>query len=176
LFPGIVQVTIDQGFTGSPVASANVRDVEAGAWTVANAVNRNGWTAPRPTIYCSLDTVQQVAQAGWQGDLWVADYVASPPAAPPPMPSGIRCVGTQWTDTADSSTIDLSVIFDESWPAMSFGPHTTATTPPPLYALPYIDAAGQMQLQTGYATCNLCWSSFWYAQRARSHCAGNPQP
>lgn len=50
---GKTVVTIDQGSTGSPVATATVRDVEAGAWGVLAAVDRTGWTALRPTIYLS---------------------------------------------------------------------------------------------------------------------------
>ena len=175
-FPGIPHVTIDQGFTGSPVATAVVRDVEAGAWTVAAAVDKTGWTASRPTIYCSASVLPGLATAGWQGDVWIADYVSSPPAAPPAMPAGMTCVAWQWTDSGGGGLYDLSVVFDESWPLMANGPHKTGTTPPPLYALPYVDSSGQAQLQTGFAVCNLCWSTFWYAQIGISHCPGNPLP
>src|SRR5215469_5977504 len=98
LFPGIPHVTIDQGFTGSPVASAIVRDVEPGAWTAAAAVSSRPWTPARPTIYCSASTLPALAQTGWRGDVWVANYVASAPGSPYPVPAGMTCVAWQWTD------------------------------------------------------------------------------
>jgi hypothetical protein len=114
-FPNIPHVTIDQGFTGSPVASAVVRDVQAGAWTASAAVNRHGWTPVRPTIYCSLSTLPQVQQAGWQGDIWVADYdnVQSLNFTVPP---GMNCVAKQYTDQGGGGAYDLSVVFDPYWP------------------------------------------------------------
>jgi len=114
-FHPISRVTIDQGFTGSPVASAMVRDVEAGAWTPSDAI-ATLWTAPRPTIYCSASTLPQLEAAGWRGDVWVADYVTIIPNAPYPVPAGMRCVAWQWTDLAQGGTVDLSVVFDPYWP------------------------------------------------------------
>ncbi len=115
-FPGLPQVTIDQGAAGSPVATANVRDVEAGAWSAAGAVDQTGWTAPRPTIYCSLDSLPELEQAGWQGAVWVADYTGTAPGSPPAMPAGMTCVAVQYTDQGGGGTYDLSVVFDPYWP------------------------------------------------------------
>lgn len=115
-FGGLVPVTIDQGFTGSPVAAANVRDVEAGAWTAAAAVDLTGWTTARPTIYCSLDVLPQLEQVGWQGDVWVADYTSAAPGSPSAVPAGMTCVAVQWTDQGGGGAYDLSVVFDPTWP------------------------------------------------------------
>lgn len=112
-FAGLSLVTIDQGYTGSPVASADVRDVEAGAWTPAAAVDLDGWTAARPTIYCSLDTLPQVTAAGWRGDVWLADWTGTPPTDPP-AEAGVTVVAVQYASLAD---YDLSVVFDPYWPA-----------------------------------------------------------
>jgi hypothetical protein len=109
-------VTIDQGATGSPVLTADVRDVEAGAWTVAAAVSTAGWTAPRPTIYCSAATLPALQQAGWLGDVWVADWTYSPPGNPYPVPAGMTCVAVQYTDQGGGGAYDLSVVFDPAWP------------------------------------------------------------
>jgi hypothetical protein len=118
LFSSLPQVTIDQGNTayGSPVASADVRDVESGAWTPTSAVVLAGWTAARPTIYCSLDVLPQVESAGWQGDVWVAYYTSAAPSTPPAVPAGMTCVAVQWTDTGGGGTYDLSAVFDPWWP------------------------------------------------------------
>jgi hypothetical protein len=112
-FAGLSLVTIDQGANGSPVPSADVRDVETGAWTPEAAVNLEGWTAAQPTIYCSLDTLPQVTAAGWRGAVWVADWTGSPPAEPP-AGQGATVVAVQYASLAD---YDLSVVFDPNWPA-----------------------------------------------------------
>jgi len=122
-------VTIDQGYTGSPVPSADVRDVEAGAWTPAAAVNLSGWTAAQPTIYCSLSVLPQVAQAGWQGAVWVADWTGTPPASPPAVPAGMTCVAVQYTDQGGGGAYDLSVVFDPAWPAKGDPVPTVLTQP-----------------------------------------------
>jgi hypothetical protein len=116
LFPGLPHVTIDQGFTGSPVASAIVRDVEPGAWTAAAAVSSRPWTPARPTIYCSTSALPTLEQAGWRGDVWVANYVTSAPGSPYPVPAGMTCVAWQWTNMGGGGTYDLSVVFDPYWP------------------------------------------------------------
>jgi hypothetical protein len=116
LFAGQTVVTIDQGATGSPVPSANVRDVEAGAWTVGAAVQLAGWTTAQPTIYCSASTLPSLEQSGWQGAVWVADYVGQAPSSPYPVPAGMTCVAWQWTDQGGNGAYDLSVVFDPTWP------------------------------------------------------------
>jgi hypothetical protein len=128
LFFGKVVVTIDQGASGSPVPPADVRDVEAGAWTVGAAVNRAGWTATRPTIYCSASTLGALEQAGWKGDVWVADWTYSPPAAPYPVPAGMTCVAVQYTDKGGGGAYDLSVVFDDTWPGWSPVPAPPVTS------------------------------------------------
>jgi hypothetical protein len=122
-FFGKVVVTIDQGSHGSPVPPADVRDVEAGAWTVGAAVSRAGWTATRPTIYCSASTLSALEGAGWKGDVWVADWTGTPPAGPYPVPAGMTCVAVQYTDKGGGGAYDLSVVFDPAWPG--------GTTPAP---------------------------------------------
>jgi hypothetical protein len=118
-------VMIDQGFTGSPNLNANVRDVENGAWTVAKAVNRTGWNVPRPTLYVGFpNTVQEVAAAGWKGDVWLVHSGAAP-TAPPTVPSGLNVVAVQFNFT--NSAFDVSVVFDPNWPNKAPAPKT----PPP---------------------------------------------
>lgn len=113
---GKIVVTIDQGGIGSPVPVAQVRDVEAGAWTPAAAVSAP-WTAARPTIYISLASLPELEQAGWRGDVWVADWTGTPPASPPPVPAGMTCVAQQYSDQGGGGAYDLSVVFDPAWPA-----------------------------------------------------------
>lgn len=117
-FPGLPLVTIDQGADGSPVAAAMVRDVEPGAWSAAAAVVRTGWTTPRPTIYISLDSLDSLESAGWQGDVWVADYTYTAPSSPPAVPAGMTCVAMQYTDQGGGGAYDLSVVFDPTWPSV----------------------------------------------------------
>jgi hypothetical protein len=113
LFAGTATVTIDQGANGSPVPTADVRDVETGAWTVEAAVSAP-WDAARPTIYCSLATLPQLA--GWAGDVWVADWTGTPPTSPPAVPAGMTCVAVQYSDQGGGGAYDLSVVFDPAWP------------------------------------------------------------
>lgn len=120
-FPGLPHVTIDQGFTGSPVADAIVRDVETGAWTPQNAVTGQPWTAARPTIYCNMSTLPAVLAAGWRGDLWLAmpGHTGTPPAIP-----GCNVVAIQDTFTA---SYDLSTVYDDTWPEPEAIPVTSYT-------------------------------------------------
>jgi hypothetical protein len=122
LFPGVPHVTIDQGYTGSPVPDATVRDVETGAWGVGAAVTAKPWTPPRPTIYISVSGLPWLAATGWKGDIWVAWYNGNP-ALDFTVPPGMNCVAKQYTDTGGGGAYDLSAVFDPTWPA---------TDPPPL--------------------------------------------
>ena len=134
-------VTIDQGFTGSPVASATVRDVEAGAWTPVAAVNLTGWTAARPTIYCNQNTLPSVLAAGWRGDLWLAIITPQPPGSPPVVP-GCTVVAIQYAQ-AVGAAYDLSVVFDDTWPNG--------------------DPMALVMAQSGWGTCQKCgalWATF----------------
>jgi len=111
-------VTIDQGFTGSPVPVAIVRDVEPGAWTPAAAVNRAGWTAARPTIYCDRDDLSRaggVLSCGWRGDLWLA-YPGWQPGMALPAAPGCNYVAVQ-NQFDVAGAYDLSVVLDDTWPS-----------------------------------------------------------
>ena len=125
-------VTIDQGFTGSPVLGADVRDVENGAWSLANAVDRTGWVAARPTLYLGFpQTVDAAHAAGWRGDVWVVEDGVPLDAPPPRAPDGIRIVASQREFTPNW---DASAVFDELWP-LAAAPQQpagfTVTVPPP---------------------------------------------
>ena len=175
LFPASKRVTIDQGY-GPHVLSATVRDVEAGAWSVAAAVNRTGWTAVRPTIYCSVSDLPALGAAGWKGDVWVAWYNGNPAFdfTPPP---GINVVAKQYTDTGGGGAYDLSTVFDPHWPQeapMVFGTHEPTSANPGKYALTYVDSNGQAQEQTGWVECVHCKGLYWLNQQAASKCVGNP--
>jgi hypothetical protein len=110
LFPHQSVITIDQGFTGSPVPGAMVRDVERGAWTPQNAV-QGAWTPPRPTIYCNQSDLRTVLGLGWHGDVWLAEPGPMPVSAPN-IP-GVRVVAQQF---GFESEYDISMVFDSNWP------------------------------------------------------------
>lgn len=113
LVPAAKRVTIDQGFTGSPVPAAVVRDVETGAWGAWNAVNDQPWTAPRPTIYCNRSTLPAVLSVGWRGDLWLA-IPGWKPGDPLPAAPGCTIVAVQ--NNYDNPAYDLSAVLDPTWP------------------------------------------------------------
>jgi hypothetical protein len=113
-FPGIPQATVDQGYTGSPVATAVVRDVEAGAWAAGSAVGTVPWTPARPTIYCSENSLPAVLAAGWHGCLWLAIPGWEPGDA---LPSAPGCTVVAVQNQPDvASAYDLSVVLDPTWP------------------------------------------------------------
>jgi hypothetical protein len=140
----MVVVTIDQGAEGSPVADATVRDVETGAWTADQAVSDEPWTAARPTVYCDLDNLPLLEQAGWQGDVWVADWTDTAPAQPPVVPAGMNCVAVQWTDQGGGGLYDLSVVFDPTWPEAT---------------------VEQVAVQNGFGVCEKC-GGVWFTTTA----------
>lgn len=110
-----VTVTIDQGYTGSPVPTAIVRDVEFGAWSPKNAVDKTNWHTERPTIYCDrydLTRAGGVLASGWQGDLWLAIPSVTAPLISPVIP-GCNVVAVQWNFTG---SYDKSIVFDDTWP------------------------------------------------------------
>ena len=109
-FPGEVHVTIDQGF-GAHVPTANIRDVEPGAWSAVDAV-REPWTAARPTIYCDRNDLPAVLAAGWRGDLALA--IPEPEPDLPPTVPGCTVVAVQFRFLP---TWQMWVVFDEYWPA-----------------------------------------------------------
>jgi hypothetical protein len=143
-FPGIPHVTIDQGYTGSPVPTAIVRDVEPGAWTPAAAVNRSNWTAARPTIYCDQNDLSRaggVLASGWQGDLWIAIPGWQPGHSLPAAP-GCNIVAVQ-NQLDVNAAYDLSQVIDQLWPIG--GPvAVTAWQPGSVHIL--YSPTGQMQI------------------------------
>lgn len=111
LWPGIPHVVIDQGFAGSPLPTATVRDVESGAWAPRNAVRLDGWHAERPTVYCSRDSLAEVISRGWRGDVWLAWPGYTFKSAP--VFHGVNVVAVQYTETR---VYDLSTVYDTTWP------------------------------------------------------------
>ena len=109
-FPADSIVTIDQGFTGSPILTAMVRDVERGAWTAENAI-KEPWHTPRPTIYCNKTDLQTVISLGWKGSIWLAHPEQMPVSAP--TYPGVTVVAQQF---GFDTTHDVSVVFDGNWP------------------------------------------------------------
>jgi hypothetical protein len=153
---GVTVVTIDQGGTGSPVASANVRDVESGAWTASQAVSEQPWTAPRPTVYCSLDNLSGLSAAGWLGDVWVADWTGSPPTSPTAVPDGMTCVAVQYSDEGGGGTYDLSVVFDPTWPEEA--DVTIPGLPGQWLTVPqYFNSSDGTTVAVGYGLDNTVW-------------------
>jgi hypothetical protein len=116
LWPPATHVHIDQGGNGSPVHSANVMDVEPGAWRPADVP---GWvsrcTAPRPTVYCDRSDLPAV-KAVFKGDIWLATLDGN-------IVTGPQIVACQYRT---SGNYDESAVFDSSWPLK------TAVTPPPV--------------------------------------------
>lgn len=152
LFVGLPEVTIDQGYTGSPVASAIVRDVETGAWTPANAVTTSPWTPARPTIYCNQSTLPAVLAAGWQGDLWLA-IVGWQPGQSLPAAPGCTVVAVQ-NQLDVAGTYDLSTVLDPTWPE---------------------DSMASVQVQNGWSWCSKCQGLFYGLAVASSVCPAGGQ-
>lgn len=125
----LIVVAIDQGFTGSPNMKANIRDCENGAWTLANAVKKEGWNVTRPTLYLGYpDTVTEAYNLGWRGDVWIAKSSNTPPLSPPDVPEGIIVVAEQWNYT--DPDYDVSVVFDPTWPEAKMATPVTPQIPP----------------------------------------------
>jgi len=111
LWPHATHVEIDQGGTDSPILTANVRDIESGAWTLTRALDRTGWNVPRPTLYCTRTTYGTLESHGWRGDVWVAaPGITLSQLEPYP---GIRVVAIQ--DTFQG-LYDTSTVYDPYWP------------------------------------------------------------
>lgn len=107
------KVHIDQGFGGTPVPTATVRDVETGAWTPEAAILEvRNWNAGRRTIYCNQSTLPRVLALGWRGDLWLAIPSNLAPVKPPQVPN-CTVVAVQF---GFDGTHDRSVVFDPYWP------------------------------------------------------------
>jgi Putative peptidoglycan binding domain len=142
MFPGKVQVHIDQGYgdTRSAEAHALVFDVEAGAFSPDQAAALiAASTAARPTIYVNRDnedaTVASARQApNWKGDIWLA-YPGWRPGMPLPVPPGCQIVAVQDTYTAD---YDLSYVLDDSWPDIPPAPPAPNWTEKMIQVLPNV--------------------------------------
>lgn len=126
-FNGHTMVTIDQGFTGSPLLKATVRDVEKGAWSLSRAMSEP-WEAERKTLYLSRSLIPSVQSAGWKGDVWLAEWEAMPTMAP--HFTGVNVIGQQW---ANLGPYDLSVIWDTEWPFAKRPAEILSITPYPGY-------------------------------------------
>jgi hypothetical protein len=116
------------------VPTANVRDVEPGAWTPDNAVNRAQWHTPRPTIYCDQNDLERtggVLSLGWKGDLWLAIPGWTTDQALPATP-GCTVVAVQDLQGASAGVAyDLSTVLDPTWPseaAVELTSYKTGTT------------------------------------------------
>jgi hypothetical protein len=120
LFPHSVKAEIDQGGSGSPILAATIRDVESGAWSPGQAVNKAGWNVPRPTIYCNRSTLPSVIADGWRGDIWLAWPGYAGPTAP--IFQGVNVVAVQ---NVFAQRYDGSIIYDPTWPL------STVINPPP---------------------------------------------
>jgi len=126
---GLKTIHIDQGFTGSPVPSDVVRDVEPGAWNAVVAESEK-WTALRPTIYCDRNDLMEVLSLGWRKDLWLAWPLPSIPSkdfvlSTYPQLAQCNLIGVQIGFT---SVYDHSVIYDTYWP----------NVPPATVAVPHV--------------------------------------
>lgn len=127
---GLVEVRIDQDFTGSPQPSANVIDCESGAWQPGQVDTRMAIaTSPRPTVYASLETLDKIAQTEkWRGDVWVVQESNTEPTAPPTVPEGFTAIGQQWY--FGNPSFDGSVVFDSYWPERHVAMPGTPKAPP----------------------------------------------
>ena len=124
LFPGKLQVHIDQGYgsTRATEAHALVFDVETGAFSpdqAAELISIN--TSPRPTIYVNRSNmVATIASAqhasNWRGDVWLAFPGWSGSASElPKLPAGCHYVAIQ---DQYNSTYNLSTVLDDTWPTV----------------------------------------------------------
>ena len=108
-FPGKTLYTFDQGGAGAPKYNANVMDVEPDCYSPSDVPGWTGkCTAPVPTVYCDRNDYPAV-RAVWSGPVLLA--------APglPVVPTGYtNIIGIQYMA---GSGYDLSIIFDEYWPA-----------------------------------------------------------
>lgn len=157
-------VTIDQGFPGnSPNLTANERDCETGAWTLAQAVDKTGWNVTRPSLYLGFpNTFQEAYDAGWRGDVRLVMSSDSAPTAAPAVPDGITVTGIQWN--FQNSNFDVSEMFDPYWPKEKPVTQPPATDPTPLPSV-----------QSNWAYCAKCQGLFYKPQEAKSVCPAGGQ-
>lgn len=112
-FPHARRVHIDQGFGAQFLKTANVMDVERGAYSPSQVgewmhVNET----PDPAIYCNQSTLPAVLATGWRGNLWLAKLTTQPPVVPVTVEGCI--VVAQQFDFA--TAFDVSAVFHDLWP------------------------------------------------------------
>lgn len=115
---GLETVTIDQGFTGSPVPTAVVRDAEAGAWPIDLIIDEAKWLATRPTLYAGRIDMTSLVNQGWKKDIWLAwpmDHIPTKEEILRAHPEYAKAnlIGVQIGTT---TLYDHSVIYDPYWP------------------------------------------------------------
>lgn len=151
-FPYAVHVHIDQGFTGAPVYSATVQDVETGAYTPGGVPAwQAACTAARPTVYCNRSTLPAVLATGWRGEIWLAwpGWTVTTPL--PPLPAGCSIVAVQ---NYQGTSYDHSVVIDPTWPE----PREVT------------EMGGATQLQAGWSWCSKCQGLYFRPNQAKSVC------
>lgn len=112
-FPHARKAVIDQGFGAVFLKSANVMDVERGAYSPAD-ISR--WmhdnTTDGPAVYCNQSTLPAVLDTGYRGNLWLAKLTTQPPVIPVIVP-GCTVIAQQFDfETA----FDVSAVFQDGWP------------------------------------------------------------
>lgn len=115
LFPDVKTfVRIDQAGPTAPQHSANVIDVEPGAWRPdANMVDwLSKCTAPRPTVYCDRNDLAAVMRL-WKGDIWLAAPGLSDTECIALAKNNKQIVAVQ---NVFGGTFDKSIIIDPFWP------------------------------------------------------------
>lgn len=164
MFPGVkTWVTIDQGGPGSPVYKANVVDVEQFAWTVASAQSDflPKCTAPRPTIYCSRNTLADVTA---KCDIWLAAPGLTDAQAIALAATDDRIVAIQ---NLFAGPYDKTVVIDPTWPEV---PVTTPTPP--------VTTETNLGVQNNWNFCTKCTCLVHVPEAASAPCAagGNHTP
>lgn len=152
-----VPVHVDQGGPGAPVYSANVIDVETGAWSPADVP---GWiarcTAPVPTVYCNRSTLAPVLATGYRGPFWLAFPGWQPGTPLPSLPAGCRFVAVQNDFRA---AYDLSAVLDPAWP-LEADMITIPGVPGEWLSVQILSSAdGGRQVAIGLGTDGLLWQA-----------------
>lgn len=117
-FPHARHVHIDQGFGAAFVKTANVIDVERGAYSPSQV---DQWMdineTPDPAVYCNQSTLPLVLGTGWRGNLWLAKITTQEPVIPVPV-EGCTVVAQQFEF---KTAFDVDAVFKDLWP-MPGGP------------------------------------------------------
>lgn len=112
-FPSARHVHIDQGFGNAFVRTANVIDVERGAYSPAQVrkwieVNETG----DPAVYCNQSTLPLVLNTGYRGNVWLARITTQEPVVPVTV-KGCTVVAQQFEF---KTAFDVSAVFSDEWP------------------------------------------------------------